>query len=223
MIRPRFSALLFALNNASVGLFAVVLIIFGLLTPKFLSTDNLLNVLIQSSSIGIVATGMTFVLLAAGVDLSVGAAMFVGAAVCGKMVLSGQPLSLSLLAMLTIGFAFGAVNALFITRLRIVAFIVTLATLFIGRGFALRITETRAMNLPDAFLQLGAARILGVAAPVLVFGVVVIGAQVLLSRTPFGKQLYALGNNAEAARKAGIQVSRLTMCVYLITGICAAL
>ena len=82
MTQPRSTILLRTLDNASLALFAVVLAVFGMLTPKFLSADNLLNVLIQSSAVGIVATGMTFVLLTAGVDLSVGAAMFLGAAVC---------------------------------------------------------------------------------------------------------------------------------------------
>ncbi len=215
--------LVLLLNNASLVLFAVVLVVFALLSPKFFTGDNLVNILIQSSSTAIVATGMTFVLLTAGVDLSVGAAMFVGAAVCGKLVIGGQPIPLALAAMLGVGLAFGAVNALFITRLRIIAFIVTLATLFIGRGFALRITETRAMNLPDAFLQLGSAKVAGIPVPVLAVALVVAAAQLVLSRTAFGRQLYALGNNVESARKAGVHVQRLTASVYVISGFCAAL
>jgi len=211
------------LNNAPLVLFAIALIVFSILSPRFLTGDNLLNILLQSSSTIIVATGMTFVLLTAGVDLSVGAAMFVGAAICGKLVLGGQSVALSLSIMLGLGVVFGAINAFFITRLRIVAFIVTLATLFIGRGLALRFTETRAMNLPDAFLQLGSARFIGIPMPVFLAGAVVLVAQVILSRTPFGRQLYALGHDAEAARKAGVHVRRLTASVYLISGFCAAL
>jgi ribose transport system permease protein len=223
MRMTRHATLSTLLNNASVVLFALVLCVFAALSPKFFTGDNLLNILIQSSSTATVATGMTFVLLTAGVDLSVGAAMFVGAAVCGKLILSGQPLALALAAMLGVGLLFGLVNAFCITRLRIIAFIVTLAMLFVGRGFALRITETRAMNLPDAFLQLGAAKVAGIPAPVFVFAVVVVIAQLVLSRTPFGRQLYALGNNVEAARKAGVHVRRLTASVYVISGFCAAL
>ncbi|HMJ90586.1 MAG TPA: ABC transporter permease [Candidatus Acidoferrum sp.] len=217
------SALLLVLNNASLLLFALVLVIFAAQAPTFFTGNNLLNILIQSSSTVIVATGMTFVLLTAGVDLSVGAAMFVGAAVCGKLLLGGSPLPAALAAMLGVGIMFGAVNAVLITRLRIVAFIVTLAMLFAGRGFALRITETRAMNLPDVLLQLGAAKIIGVPVPVLVFALVAVAAQIILSCTSFGRQLYALGNNAEAARKAGVHVRRLTASVYLISGFCATL
>jgi ribose transport system permease protein len=211
------------LNNAPLVLFAMAIVTFSMLSPRFFTGDNLLNILLQSSSTIIVATGMTFVLLTAGVDLSVGAAMFVGAAVCGKLVLGGHSVTVALSAMLGLGVAFGAVNAFFITRLRIVAFIVTLATLFIGRGLALRFTETRAMNLPDAFLQLGSARMMGIPLPVVLFGAVVLVAQIVLSRTPFGRQLYALGHDAEGARKAGVHVQRLTASVYLISGFCAAL
>ena len=214
---------LFALNNAPLLLFAIVLAVFGVMSPKFLSGDNLVNILIQTSATGIVATGMTFVLLTAGVDLSVGAIMFVGAAVAGKMVLAGQPLPVALVAMLGIGMIFGVVNAVFITSLRIVAFIVTLATLFVGRGFALWITETRAMNLPENFLHLGSARVAGVPLPVITFVAVVVVAYLVLAHTPFGRQIYALGNSPENARKAGVRSNRILFAVYVISGFCAAL
>ena len=215
--------LLFALNNAPLILFAVVLAVFGAMSPKFLAGDNLVNILIQTSATGIVATGVTFVLLTAGVDLSVGAIMFVGAAVAGKMMLGGQPLALSLVAMLGIGVVFGAINAVFVTSLRIVAFVVTLAMLFIGRGFALWITETRAMNLPENFLHLGSARIVGIPFPVVVFAAVVLLAHLTLERTPFGRQIYALGHSPENARKAGVRADRILFAMYVISGFCAAL
>lgn len=224
MIPPTQSRpLLLALNNAPLLLFAVVLAVLGVMSPKFLAGDNLVNILIQTSATGIVATGMTFVLLTAGVDLSVGAIMFVGAAVAGKMVLAGQPLPLALAAMLGIGLIFGAINAVFITGLRIVAFIVTLATLFVGRGFALWITETRAMNLPENFLYLGSARLAGIPLPVVIFAAVVVLAHLVLARTPFGRQIYALGNSPENARKAGVRADGILFTVYVISGFCAAL
>ena len=141
------------LDLAPLLLFVAVLAFFGAQSTKFLEPRNLVNILVQASSTGIVAVGMTFVLLTAGVDLSVGAIMFVAAAVAGKMALAGFPLPLTLAAMMVTSLMFGAFNMLFITRVRVPAFIVTLATLFIGRGLGLRITETRAMNLPDSFLK----------------------------------------------------------------------
>ena len=215
--------LLLALNNASAILFVGVLAVFGWLAPQFLHVDNLVNILIQSSSTAIVAIGMTFVLLTAGVDLSVGAIMFVAATVAGKMALAGAPLGLALAAILIVGVAAGALNAFFIVRLRIVAFIVTLATLYLGRGFGLWVTQTRALNLPEGFLQLGTQRWLGVPLPIWIFAAVLAVAHLVLTRTPFGRQVYAVGQDAELARKAGVNVRRLLVVVYLISGLCAAL
>jgi ribose transport system permease protein len=137
--------------------------------------------------------------------------------------LAGHSLPLALGAMLGIGILFGAINAFFVTALRLIAFIVTLATLFVGRGFALWITETRAMNLPETFLQLGSMRVGGVPLPVLVFALVIVAAHLVLTRTPFGRQLYALGCSVEKARKAGLRTNRLLFTVYLLSGFCAAL
>ena len=211
------------LRYAAPLMFIVVLIVFSLLSPRFFAGNNFLNILIQSASTAIVATGMTFVLLTAGIDLSVGSVMFVSAAVAGKMVLSGQPLWLACAVILVTGILFGAINALFITRLRIIPFIVTLATLYFCRGLGLWITETRAMNLPESMLRIGAARIAGIPFPVLMLGIVILLAHLTLTRTSFGRQIYAVGNDADGARKAGIQTERIKFAVYVISGLCAAI
>jgi ribose transport system permease protein len=211
------------LNNAPLLLFAVLLVVFSWLSPRFFTGPNLLNIVVQSSSTGIVAVGMTFVLLTGGVDLSVGAIMFVAGAVAAKLVLGGgTPLGVALVTMLGIGVVFGLVNALIITRLRIVPFIVTLGTLYLGRGFALWLTETRAMNLPSSFLAIGSGRFLGLPIPVMVFGVVLAVAYLVLTRTPFGRQLYATGQDLERARKAGIRTRQVLLAVYVISGFCGA-
>ena len=210
------------LDLAPFLLFVTVLLVFGVQSPKFLEAGNLVNIVVQASSTGIVAVGMTFVLLTAGVDLSAGAIMFVAAAVAGKMSLAGWPLPVVLLAMAAVALLFGAFNAFFVTRVRVAAFIVTLATLFIGRGLGLRITETRAMNLPDSFLELGSARWLSVPLPALLFGGVLLAAHLVLTRTPFGRQVFAVGHDVEMAKKAGIRTERVLAMVYLISGLCAA-
>ncbi len=212
----------FLLRWASLLLFAAIFAAFGLLSPKFLEPQNLINILIQSSSIAITAIGMTFVLLVAGIDLSVGSVMFVAAVVAGKLALGGQPLALTIAAVLLIGLACGAINALLVTRLAIPAFIVTLGTLYLGRGFGLWMTETRAMNLPESLLQIGAARTLGAPVPILVFLFVLALAHVVLTQTPFGRQIYATGNDRETARSAGINTKRILFLVYVISGLCAA-
>ncbi len=223
MIAPNSRPLLRLLDFAPVALFAAVVLVFGLLSDKFLTVANFTQILVQSSSTAVVAVGMTYVLLTAGVDLSVGAIMFVGAGIAGKMALAGQPLPLCLLVMIAVGVLGGAVNAFLVTRLRLVAFIATLATLYIGRGVGRWITETRAMNLPDSFLALGSAKWSGVPVPLWIAGAVILLAQLVLSNTPFGRQLYALGNNADAAKKAGLRTTRLLAAAYIICGLCAGL
>jgi ribose transport system permease protein len=227
---PRNSIGITALNNAPLLLFACVLLVFSLLSPAFLQTDNLRNILIQTASTGILAVGMTFVLLTAGVDLSVGAIMFVAAAVGGKLILGGWAFWPALGLMLCLGAVAGAINGLFITRLAVMAFIATLATRFFGRGLGLQITQTRAMNLPEEFYELGAMRIAGIPAlgiagipaPIFIFACVVLVAHLVLTRTPFGRQIYAVGNDVEAARKAGIHARWILFSVYVICGFCAA-
>jgi ribose transport system permease protein len=215
--------LLSALNQAPILLFLVVFAIFGILQPRFLLPQNLSNILVQSASSAIVATGMTFVLLTAGVDLSVGAIMFVSAAVAGKMILAGWPLGLALGTILVTGGLFGWVNSLAITRLRILAFITTLSTLYMGRGLGLWITQTRAMNLPENILFLGSLRVAGIPLPIVVCAVVLIVAHLTLTHTAFGRQIYATGYDVETARKAGINTRRILSSVYIICGVCAAL
>ncbi len=218
--RPLF---VFLLNYATPMLLALIVLTFSLLSPQFFSVQNLLNVLVQASSLGIIATGMTFVLLTAGIDLSVGSIMFLAGVVSAQMVVSGQPLWLAGLVVLLVGLAFGLVNAVLVFRVRIVPFIVTLATFYVGRGLGLFLSETRAINLPESLLQIGSARLLGIPFPVLVLVAVVLAGHGVLTYTAFGRQIYAVGHSAEKARKAGLPVNRILLSVYLISGFCAAL
>jgi ribose transport system permease protein len=207
----------------ALGLLLLVLAGFSLLSPRFLELPNLVNIVVQSASLGILATGMTFVLLTAGIDLSVGSLMFVSAALAGKLVVGGWSLPVALGVVVVAGLAGGALNGLAVTRLGIKPFVVTLSTLYIGRGFALWLTETRALNLPDSLLAVGSARIAGVPVPVLALGAVLVGAHLTLQHTPFGRHLYAVGADPEAARRAALPVKRLVLAAYAICGLLAAL
>jgi ribose transport system permease protein len=212
------------LSVAPLLFFAAIVTTFAIMSPRFRTWENAENILIHASSTAIVATGMTFVLLTAGIDLSVGAIMFVAAVVAGKLVLeSGASVTTALAAMVAVGLACGAMNAVFVTRLRMVPFIVTLATLFIWRGIGLWLSQTRAMNLPDEFHQIATARVVGLPAPLLLLITVVGAAHLVLTRTPYGRQIYAVGDDPEAARKAGIAVGRIVASVYIVSGGLAAL
>ena len=207
-----------------VVLLAVALAAFGAAAPRFLTPASLMNLLADSASVAIVAVGMTVVLLTGGIDLSVGSIMFLAAALAGQLVLTDDPLPAVLAAalILPLGLAFGAVNGWLVARVGLLPFVVTLATLYIGRGAGRWITQTRAMNLPGDFLMIGQAQLLGVPFPVVLLVLVAAAGHVLLTHTPFGRQVYAVGFDAEAARKAGVRVGRVRFAVYLISGLCAA-
>ena len=211
------------LDAAPLLLLGVVLVFFEAQSGRFLTTANAAQILSQSAPTVVVAVGMTFVLLTAGVDLSVGALMFIGAGLAGHLALAGYPLTAVAAVMVIAGLAGGAVNAALVARLRLVAFVATLATLYIGRGIGRWITGTRAMNLPGGMLAFGATEWLGLSVAVWIAAAVVIAGQFVLSSTPFGRHLYALGASPEAARKAGLDTRRLTAAVYVISGGCAGL
>ena len=210
------------LHNATLLLFVLVFATFGILAPQFLRFDNLVNILIQSSGLAIVAVGMTFVLLTAGIDLSVGSIMFLAGVIAGKMAVLGLPVWAGCLAVLLIGLLFGLLNGVFIHRFKLIPFIVTLATFYIGRGVGLYLSDTRAINLPESFLSIGSARVMGIPFPIIIMVLIVFSAHLVLRRTLFGRQMYALGHSIEKARKAGLPIKKIMLSVYIICGFCAA-
>jgi ribose transport system permease protein len=213
---------LLVLQNTPAILFVVLLVAFSLLSSRFLTVTTGLNILTQSSHVVIMAIGMTFVLLVAGVDLSVGSNMYISAIVLG-IYLKDAPLGLGIVAVLATGLLYGVINAVLITRLRITAFIATLATLFIGRGVGLFLSDTKMVFMGRAVTSLGRTLVLGVPLAIWVVAVVFVLAWVVLRQTPYGRQIYAVGTDPEAAAKAGIDVRRILFSVYCICGVCAAL
>lgn len=190
----------FFLKNFSIFTLVGVFIFFGILSDKFMTTQNLLNILTQSSSIAILAIAVSFVLLAASIDISVGAIMYLTAASVGVL-LPDVPLVLMFLGAIAAGSVFGLVNGFLVARFRLTAFIVTLSTLFIGRSVALALTETRMIMAPSEVLLLGRVEFLGVTSAIWITVAVMLVSYLLLNWTPFGRHLYAIGANPEAARK----------------------
>jgi ribose transport system permease protein len=213
---------LFLLQNTPVLLFVVLIAVFGMMSSRFLAPINFVNIVVQAAHVGIIAIGMTFVLLIGGIDLSVGANMYVIAAVLG-LFLKDLPLVLSFPLVMLLGLLFGAVNAWFITRLRVAAFITTLSTLFVGRGIALYFSGSKMVGFSPAVLALGRASYLGVPSAIWAFAIVFVLAYVTLGQTTFGRQVYAVGADPDAAAKAGIDVRRIVFSVYCICGLCAAI
>lgn len=216
------------LRNVTLLIFLALFLYFGLQAPRFLGLDSIANIVKQSSFIGIIAVGMTFVLLTAGIDLSVGSNMYLSAMSAAYLMQvpalqNSWGVALALVAGLLTGTLFGAVNAFCIVVLRITPFLVTLATLVAGRGLGTAITESFGLELPAPYLAFGASSLFGVPMPIVVFAIVVATAHLVLSRTQFGRQIYAVGNDPEAARKAGLAVDRIVFAVYVICGFCAAI
>ena len=149
--------------------------------------------------------------------------MYVAAVVAGTLFGMGAPIWLALLGCLATGVAFGAVNAFFITRFNVIPFIVTLSTLIAGRGLGLAITRSRSLNLPNSLFELSSLRPLGIPIAVFVFAGVVLVATLVLRLTPLGRHIYAVGNDPDAAEKAGLNPKRTVASVYLVSGFCAAL
>ncbi len=215
--------LLTLLKNTPIVLFIVIFILFGILSPKFFSYTNFENIATQASYVGIIAVGMTFILLTGGIDLSVGSIMYVSAATTGVLIAKGMPIPIALCLALVIGVVFGAVNAFAIVKLKILPFVVTLSTMVAGRGVGLCITESRSIMLPDTITQIGSTRIIGIPLPIIIFAIVVGTAYIILAKTTLGRQIYATGNDVEAAKKAGINTDKVLFTIYILSGLFAAL
>jgi ribose transport system permease protein len=200
-----------------------VCMLFGAMDRRFLDKGNLVSILVNSAASGVVATGMTLVLLVGGVDLSVGALMFLASGVAAKMALAGAPIAAACAVALGIGILFGLLNGVLVARVRLLAFIATLATLYLGRGIGLYITETRAVNLPDRLLTIGTGHLMGIPYPILVLAGVTCIAQLGLTQTKLGRQIYAVGYSPEAAKTAGVSAGRILVLVYALSGLLAAL
>jgi ribose transport system permease protein len=218
-------ALRLVLRHISIVLFVVLFIIFGILSPRFFTAKNFENILTSASYIGIVAVGMTCVLLTGGIDLSVGANMYVSGAVLAVLLNTyNWPVGLAILGCLATGLLFGCFNAFAITKLKIVPFVVTMGTLTAGRGIGLLITHSYSQDFPPSVTAFSVYKLFGVLPlPIVLFALVVGAAWVFLERTQAGRQIYAVGNDVEAAKKAGIPTTRLIASTYLVSGVCAAL
>jgi ribose transport system permease protein len=188
-------------------------------TNSFLTVGNLSNVLRQNAFTAILAAGMTFVILTGGIDLSVGSVVGLSGVLCAGLLSKGLGLMLSVAAALFLGLTIGLINGFSITRLKVPAFIVTLAMMQVARGGAFKFTDARTITgLPPAFSTLAGGLITGTVV-CLVFGLSWLG----LMRTPFGRHVYAVGGNAEAARLSGVRVHRVQLAVYTVCGGCAGL
>lgn len=204
--------------------FTIICFLFAVGTDAFVSNINLLNLLRQSAPILIVATAMTFVITTGGIDLSVGSTLALVNALAAIALQAEIPWPVVIVLMLGVGAFIGLINGYFTAYEGVPAFIVTLATLSAVRGLALLLTK--GFSIPIAsdslFVQIGRGWVLGIPFPAIIALVVLIGGYVVLTRTPFGQYITGIGANAEAVRRAGVNVRRYTMSVYVMSGVAAA-
>jgi rhamnose transport system permease protein len=232
MATPARSAPMSRMPSALVGheiVLAVILVVSLLVlatqTDRFLTTSNLLNQGRLMAEVGLVALPMTFIIITAGIDLSVGSIMGLCAIVLGVAWKNlGLPLELAIVVAIATGTLAGAVNGWFITRIGVPPLIMTLATLALYRGLAEGISQARSVRgYPEWFFQLGQGEVLGVPTQLWLLVVAILVAAVVLAGTSFGRSLYAIGHNELAARFSGIPVDRYKLAIYTLSGMMAGL
>jgi len=223
-----------------IALIAVTLF-FAMMAPNFVSVANAVIISKHVAINAILAIGMTYVIVTAGIDLSVGSIVGLTGMVAGALIVHGVPLPLlgvviypnvieTILIVLLVGTLIGAVNGLLITKLGVAPFIATLGMLYVARGAALLLsggaTFSNLVGKPELGNQgyplIGSGTVFGLPVSVIILVVLALIAAYVAQRTPFGRKVYAVGGNERAAALSGIRVDRITIAVYMISGFCAA-
>jgi ribose transport system permease protein len=223
-LAPGAHGLMFSARQFGTVIGLVVLCaVLWILTPHFLTVSNLLNVAEQTSINAVVAVGMTFVILSGGIDLSVGSIVALAGVVLGTSLQGGQPLYVAVPLALVVGLACGLANGGLISWGGLPPFIVTLGTMSIARGAALLFTEGRPVSGFDpSFRVIATGRVGFIPAPVIVMALVYVVANFVLTRTTFGRYVYAIGGNEEATRLSGVPVRFHKTMIYGVSGLMSA-
>ena len=230
------SVVLLMLKLRAVLVLLILLAAFSIMTPSFLTANNL-SILAKHVSISaILAVGMTFVVLSGGIDLSVGSVAGLAGMVAGGLLtvgIAGHTTGIvgAIIAALLVSCGVGLLNGLLVSRVGVAPFIATLGTLYIARGAALLISNGKTFpNLAGTaaggstgFSVIGQSFLLVVPLPVWLMTVIAVAASAVAMRTPFGRHVYAVGGNERAARLAGIRVGRVKLLTYCFSGLCAGL
>jgi ribose transport system permease protein len=224
--RTRFAVLQRVLREAGIGLALLLMVaVFSSFAPHFTDESNITNILTQVTINLIMATGMTFVILISGIDLSVGSVLAFAAMVAG-LVLKSEALPvpaaivLAVLTSIVVGMACGFVNGFIVSFWGVPSFIVTLGMLNIARGAALEVTNARTLfEFPNQFNDFGTATVLGAPAIFLVALALVVVGWAILTRTVFGRLIYAIGNNEEAVRLSGHNTFFYKVAAFVISGL----
>jgi ribose transport system permease protein len=204
--------------------FIIVCVMLAITAPNFVKPANLLNVFKQVSLVGIMATGMTFVIIAADIDLSVGSvAALAGVLTAGFEVNLGMPLALAIIIALAVSVGIGASMGLIITKTKVHAFVVSLGMMTIVRGVCFLLTNGYPISgVSDSFKAIGGGNVAGIPNLVFFLAAAIIIGYIVLTKTPFGRNVYAVGGNITATRLAGINVDKVRITNFIISSFCAA-
>jgi ribose/xylose/arabinose/galactoside ABC-type transport system permease subunit len=220
------SSRVLAIDGVAVSIvFLIMCFYFAVASPYFLSADNIYNTFVESVSAVLLAAGLTFVLISGGIDLSIGSNIGLSAAVTLFASMNGASTALAVLAGIATGLIIGLVNGAFVAGLGVSDFIVTLASLSIGAGVLQVFTaRTQLTGTADSsFLALAGGKIAGIPTGVLITAVILLILEVALIKTPFGRTVYAVGINPNAAYLAAVSVRRTKFSVFIISGIIAGI
>ncbi len=207
---------------------ALIILIIGIsiVSPEFRTGSNFLSLLRQSSINGLIAFGMTGVILTGGIDLSVGSVLALSTALCAGMISTGMPAGLAMLLALVIGAVLGCISGLLVTKGRLQPFIATLITMTVFRGLTMIYTDGKPIsNLGDSFVLklIGKGTIFGVPVPVILLIVIFALFYFLLTQTTFGRKVYATGSNWKCAQLVGVNINKTKLIVYGISGLMASI
>lgn len=204
----------------------LLIIAIGIISPEFRTVNNFLSLLRQSSINGLIAFGMTCVILTDAIDLSVGSTLALTTALCAGMISSGVPVFLAMLLALAMGTVFGIFSGVLVTKGRLQPFIATLITMTAFRGLTMIYTNGKPIsNLGDSFLLkfVGKGQLFGIPFPVILLLVIFAVFMFLLEKTTFGRKIYATGSNAKSASLSGVNIHRVKIAAYAISGCMASL
>ncbi len=212
-------------NFASVLSLLIIVIVLSVLSPHFLTSENLISIALQMSVIAIMSIGQMWIIISGGIDLSVGSILALSGVATTMLINSNTPFLSALAAGILVGSFAGFINGFLIAVGKLPPFISTLGMMGIARGMALIITKgVPIFGLPSYFAVLGNGRLWGVLPyPVLITLVLAIIAHFVLTRTPFGRYTYAIGSNFEAARLSGVRTTSMLIYIYTIGGLLAGL
>ncbi|MBT6813379.1 MAG: ribose ABC transporter permease [Anaerolineae bacterium] len=222
--RSRFDWKNFAQQYGLMISFILLCLALSILSDRFLTVNNLTNILRQSTINGIISVGMTLIILTRGIDLSVGSILALSAVITADMLQKGMPVYLAIPFGLLVGAGLGLISGWLVTKMKVPPFIATLGVMTFGRGLALTYTQGKSITgLPEAFRFSGVGYLGSIPMPIVIALVVFLVAYIALTRTKFGEYIYAIGNNEIAAKLSGISVKKYVASTYVITGALSAL